>query len=59
MNKNRYKILRNGKEFIFAGTTVIITGKKKAQEWVDQHNRVARDIFGVERIVYTMEKVEE
>ena len=59
MNKDRYRVLQNGEPVIFAGNPIIITGKERAQEWVDQHNEVMRRMFKFTNTNFTIEKVEE
>jgi len=53
MNKDRYRVLRNGKPIHYKGENITIVGKDNAQDHIDRHNAK------LGRVVYTIEKVEE
>jgi len=53
VNKDRYRVLRNGRPVWYMGEHIIFVGKENAQAHIDKHN----DMLNTP--VYTIEKVEE
>lgn len=56
---NQYRVLRNGRPMTYCGKPLIITGKKKAQDWVDKHILVIQSLLTLHNPTFTIEKVEK
>jgi hypothetical protein len=56
---NQYQVLRDGRPMTYDGKPLIITSKKKAKAWVDNHTKILQSLLTLHNPTFTIEKVEK